>query len=167
MADEIEIDPAETIAVGAVGPPGGRAFFIQAAGPYRRVTLLVEKVQVQALAERTLELLAGGQDVVPEPIAELEEPVIPDWRAGQMGLGLDPDRGAVVLVAQEAPEDPEADEETLATVRIWLRPGQAMAFSARGLELVAAGRPLCPVCGLPMEPEGHVCPRKNGKSPIF
>jgi uncharacterized repeat protein (TIGR03847 family) len=48
-----------------------------------------------------------------------------------------------------------------------VRPAQMLAFAAKSLELVASGRPLCPVCGLPIDPEGHLCPRKNGKSPVF
>ena len=167
MAEEIEIDPVDTIALGTVGPPGHRAFYIQAQGTYRRLTMLVEKVQVQALAERALELLAGEEDLLAEPAADLVEPVLPDWRAGQMGLGFDPDRHIVVLVAQEAPEADDVPEDALTTARLWLRPGQVMGLSTRGMELVAGGRPICPVCGLPMDPEGHLCPRKNGKSPIF
>ncbi len=169
MAREIEFDPVETLAVGVVGEPGERAFYIEARDGYRSLTMLVEKVQVQALAERAVELLQG-EDVGPEEgAAELGQPVVPDWRAGQLGLGLDPDRKMIVLVAQESAgdDDEEANAETLATARVWVRPAQMAAFSVRALELVSAGRPLCPVCGLPMDPEGHLCPRKNGKSPIF
>ncbi len=167
MADEIELDPTEEIAVGTVGPSGQRAFYIQARGRYRTLTMLVEKTQVQALAERAASLL-DDQDTGPEEApGDLVEPVEPDWRAGQLGLGFDEDRRQLVLVAQEAAEDEDAEEESLTTARIWMRPEQALAFSTRGLELVSKGRPLCPVCGLPMDPEGHLCPRKNGKSPVF
>jgi uncharacterized repeat protein (TIGR03847 family) len=169
MAEEIELDPTEVIAVGAVGVPGQRAFYIRAQGPYRTLTMLVEKTQVQALAERAMSLLED-QELAPEEEPEdLAEPVQPDWRAGQLGLGLDPDRRMALLVAQEAPdtEDEDVDPETLATARMWLRLPQLAAFSRRGLELVNAGRPLCAMCGLPMDPAGHLCPRKNGKSPVF
>ncbi|MDQ6747636.1 MAG: DUF3090 family protein [Candidatus Dormibacteraeota bacterium] len=169
MADEIELDPTEEIAVGTVGPSGQRAFYIQARGRYRTLTMLVEKTQVQALAERAASLL-DDQDTGPEEApGDLVEPVEPDWRAGQLGLGLDPDRRMALLVAQEAPgaEDEDADPETLATARLWLRLPQLAAFSRRGLELVNAGRPLCAMCGLPIDPSGHLCPRKNGKSPVF
>jgi uncharacterized repeat protein (TIGR03847 family) len=167
MAEEIEIDPAESIAVGTVGPAGQRAFYIQARSVYRTLTMLVEKVQVQALAERAVAMLEG-QDLGPEEApSELEEPVEADWRAGQLGLGLDEERKLLVLVAQQLSEDEEADEDSVITARIWIRPQQARALATRGLELVTKGRPLCPVCGLPMDPEGHLCPRKNGKSPVF
>ncbi|HEV3234301.1 MAG TPA: DUF3090 family protein [Candidatus Dormibacteraeota bacterium] len=167
MAEDIEIDPAESVAVGTVGPPGQRAFYIQARSMYRTLTMLVEKVQVQALAERAVEMLQGQELGPEEKPAELQEPVQPDWRAAQLGLGVDEERKMIVLVAQEAPEDEDAEEDAVATARVWMRPEQALALSARGLELVAKGRPLCPICGLPMDPEGHLCPRKNGKSPVF
>jgi uncharacterized repeat protein (TIGR03847 family) len=75
----------------------------------------------------------------------------------------------IVIVAQESSEedDEEADPDNLATARVWVRPAQMLAFAAKGLELVGSGRPFCPVCGLPIDPKGHLCPRKNGKSPVF
>jgi uncharacterized repeat protein (TIGR03847 family) len=167
MGDEIDFDPADSVAVGTVGPAGQRAFYIQARSGFRSLTLLVEKVQVQALAERTLELLQDQGVGEAEQPADLEEPVEPDWRAGQIGLGLEEDRKMVVLVAREAPADEDTDEDSLTTARLWMRPEQAMALSTRGMELVSQGRPLCAVCGLPIDPEGHLCPRKNGKSPVF
>jgi uncharacterized repeat protein (TIGR03847 family) len=169
MADEIELDPTDEIAVGTIGPSGQRAFYIQARGRYRALTMLVEKSQVQALAERAASLLEDEEAGPEEEARDLVEPVQPDWRAGQLGLGLDPERHLALLVAQEAPppEDDDADPETLATARLWLRLPQLAALSKRGMELVNAGRPLCAMCGLPIDPSGHLCPRKNGKSPVF
>jgi uncharacterized repeat protein (TIGR03847 family) len=167
MAEETEFDPADRVAVGTVGPAGKRAFFIQVANPLKTLTMLVEKVQVRALSERVLEILEDHDTGRPEAPADLDPPIDPDWRAGQMGIGMDEERRMLVLVAQEAPEDEETDPATLDTLRAWARPAQMLAFAHRGLELCNAGRPLCPLCGLPMEPEGHHCPRKNGKSPVF
>ena len=39
---------------------------------------------------------------------------------------------------------------------------QARAFARRAAGVVAAGRPPCPFCGGPLDPEGHICPRSNG-----
>ncbi|MEA2645821.1 MAG: hypothetical protein QOE92_904 [Chloroflexota bacterium] len=170
MAHEIDFDPADAVAVGTVGPSGQRAFYIQARSGLRTLTMLVEKVQVQALAERAASLLEDQEAGEVEAPDDLVEPVEPDWRAGQLGLGMDSDRGLVVMVAQEAPPDDadeEPDEDSLTTARMWMRPGQMRAWSERAMELVAAGRPLCALCGLPIDPEGHLCPRKNGKSPVF
>jgi uncharacterized repeat protein (TIGR03847 family) len=167
VATEIEFDPVDSFAVGVVGEPGHRAFYIEARASARSLTMLVEKVQVQALAERAVELLQGEDSGPEEAPAKLSQPVQPDWRAGQLGLGLDPDRKMIVVVAQESAEDEDIDPETLATARLWVRPAQMLAFAAQGLELVSGGRPLCALCGLPIDPEGHLCPRKNGKSPVF
>jgi len=169
MPQEIEIDPVEHVAVGTIGGPGQRAFYIQARGAYRQLTLLVEKAQVQALAERAMTILEDQKVGSEEEPEDLVEPVEPDWRAGQLGLGLDPDRKLALMVAQEAPQpdDEEVAPETLSTARLWLRPAQLAALGRRGLELVNAGRPLCALCGLPLDPSGHLCPRKNGKSPVF
>jgi len=170
VAPEIEFDPVDSIAVGAVGPPGKRAFYIQARSGALQLTMLVEKLQVAALAQRTIELLAGQKVEASEEPKPLDEPVEADWRVGELGLGMDSEANRFVLVAREAAaadQESDADQEQLATARLWLRPAQMLAFAARGLELVRAGRPLCQICGLPMDPEGHLCPRKNGKSPIF
>ncbi|MFN2462639.1 MAG: DUF3090 family protein [Candidatus Dormibacteria bacterium] len=171
MPEEVELDPTNRIAVGTVGEPGRRAFFIQAEGSYQNLTMLVEKVQVQALAERALAILEDQHGLPDEEPEDLVPPVEADWRAGQLGLGFDPDRRLALLVAQEAPatddEDEDVDTERLSTARLWLRPSQLAALGRRGLELVNQGRPLCAICGLPVDPAGHLCPRKNGKSPVF
>jgi uncharacterized repeat protein (TIGR03847 family) len=166
MAEEIEIDPTHALSVGTVGEPGHREFYIRARGTYRTLTMLVEKAQVAALCERAGVLLEG-RDAAGARAEPFTEPADPDWRAGQMGLGLDPDRDLVVLVAQAAPETEDEDPDSLPTLRAWIKPAQMLAFAAEGVGLVAGGRPVCPICGLPMDPEGHVCPRKNGKSPVF
>jgi uncharacterized repeat protein (TIGR03847 family) len=41
---------------------------------------------------------------------------------------------------------------------------QARAMAARGSAAVESGRPPCPLCGGPLDPSGHVCPRLNGHS---
>ena len=172
MAREFEFDPVDDLAVGTVGPVGQRAFYIQASDAFKRLTMLVEKFQVQAMAVRAVELLRE-EALEAEDAQDLREPVEPDFRAGEIGLGLDGDRHMVVLVAREASgreedaEEEAAEAEDLSSARLWIRPAQMLGFAARALELVGQGRPLCPVCGLPMDPEGHACPRRNGKSPVF
>jgi uncharacterized repeat protein (TIGR03847 family) len=42
---------------------------------------------------------------------------------------------------------------------------QAAALAERGEELVTAGRPRCPLCGSPLDPDGHACPKTNGHGP--
>ncbi len=169
---------------GAVGQPGSRTFYLQAREGTRLVTVLIEKVQVAVLAERLAALLAEvrgrGADVPDEASpaeidrAPLDEPLVETFRVGTMAIVWDGDDESIVVEAREVTESEEeaeeeeesaeemADESESDLVRVHLEPRQALAFAARALEVVAAGRPPCPFCGQPLNPEGHLCPRRNG-----
>lgn len=180
-------DPPERFVAGTVGPPGQRTFFLQAREGARVVSVSLEKQQVQVLAERLDEMLdevmqsqsSGGGVVVPavapleltddEP---LEQPIEEEFRAGTMTLSWDPEARRVVVevypfseAAVVAPdqvgedlEEPEPEEILL----VKLSPGAARAFVQRAERVIEAGRPDCPFCGEPMDPEGHLCVRANG-----
>lgn len=164
---------------GTVGQPGNRTFYIQAAHDDRVVSVVLEKQQVAVLAERIGALLLEvnrrfGTPVPPEP-AEVEDlnplimPVDAEFRVGTMGLGWDSEAQTVV-VELLAVTDAEFDasvvlddtDEGPDAVRVFLTPVQAREFAARSELVVAAGRAPCPLCGLPLAPEGHVCIRTNG-----
>ena len=188
---------------GTVGQPGNRTFFLQARKGSALVSVVLEKVQVQVLAERLALLIAeiarrGAQ--VPEALAPsdddtapLGEPLAEAFRVGTMTLGWDPEREQVVIEAraqEEADEDDDdepddaddaddeddededdeppsleiddSDPDGPDLVRVRLTPLAARAFVERSLRTVAAGRPPCPFCGQPLDPTGHICPRKNG-----
>jgi uncharacterized repeat protein (TIGR03847 family) len=167
---------------GAIGQAGSRTFYLQARDAGRLVSVLLEKVQVTLLAERLAELLAEvrqrGASVPDEPAASevdsapLEEPIDELYRVGTMAIVWDGEEETILVEAREITEqdeEPEAaeraddDEESESdVVRVRLRPAQALAFSQRALEVVAAGRPPCPFCGQPLNPEGHICARRNG-----
>jgi uncharacterized repeat protein (TIGR03847 family) len=53
-------------------------------------------------------------------------------------------------------------EDGPGVLRVRITPAEARAFSQRALQVVAQGRPACPLCGLPLDAEGHICPRQNG-----
>ncbi|WP_042417427.1 DUF3090 domain-containing protein [Streptacidiphilus anmyonensis] len=177
-------DPPERFVAGTVGEPGHRAFYLQASARGRITTVLLEKGQVAALAERVDELLdevvrrSGGSTSVPAMAppemmdsAPLDSPVEEEFRVGTMALAWDDTVQLLVVEAQEVVEgEDEADEPTLfedeedgpSLLRVRLNGAMARVFAKRALELVAAGRPPCPFCSLPLDPEGHVCPRQNG-----
>jgi len=172
-----ELNPVDYLVPGAEGEPGKRTFYLQARKGHRLITLVCEKEHVAALAvaaERLLLALAGGDaDAVVEPDATamsmaLEYPLEPLFRVGQINLGYDQVKKRVVIIAYEsleAPEDEsgtEGSEPTPSAVHLWVTPAQMRAFGLRGHELVAAGRPICAMCGQPIDPEGHFCPRRNG-----
>ena len=91
---------------------------------------------------------------------ELAEPVDPVFRIGQLGLGYDQASKLLVMVAYELPE--EENPATVNVVRFWATPEQMRKLARHAAVLIAAGRPLCVLCGRPIDPEGHFCPKRNG-----
>jgi uncharacterized repeat protein (TIGR03847 family) len=87
-----------------------------------------------------------------------------------MGLAWDGETAKVVVEAlapAEGEDSPEVEpltetEEGPPALRVLLTAEMARAFIQRAQRVVAAGRPPCPLCALPLDPEGHICPRQNG-----
>ena len=177
----IEFDPPDRFLAGALGAPEQRTFFLQASRGREVVSVALEKVQVAALAERLAALLAELQrrgldvpveaGVPPRDPAPLHEPVVELFRAGTLTLAWDGAGHRIVIEAREATEGDEADEadeisddasEGPDLVRVRITLSDALAFAEGAAQVVAAGRPPCPLCGLPLNPEGHICPRRNG-----
>ncbi len=174
-------DPPERFVAGTVGQPGDRTFYLQASAAGRTVSVALEKVQVQVLADRLEELLdtvrrttdADVPAVAPrelEDTAPLDAPVEEEFRVGTMGLAWETDGERLVVEALAQPTDDEQaaveplseSEEGPDVLRVRLTAEMARAFITRALRVVAAGRPPCPLCNLPLDPEGHICPRQNG-----
>lgn len=165
-----DLNPVERITTDAIGEPGSRVFYLQARKGRQLVTVICEKEHVAALAmavdQILLSLADGDEDAVvdPDPALEnnmdLEYPLDPVFRTGRVNLGYDQDTELLVVIAYEIM--PEEDETPPSVARFWATPAQMRAFSIRGQEVVAAGRPTCAMCGEPIDPEGHFCPRKNG-----
>ena len=164
-----ELDPVEAIAVAAVGDPGQRRFFLLASGLGRTLTLACEKAQIQALLVRLHQMIESQGIAAAERAAESShlQPGEPEWRVGEMGLGYHEARQMFVLVASEAPATEEGTADDVPSIRFWLSHQQVVDFSKQAETVLTAGRPLCPRCGLPMDPSGHPCPVSNGARPIF
>jgi uncharacterized repeat protein (TIGR03847 family) len=161
-----EIDAPDHFTTGAVGPPGQRVFYLQSREGGRLVTLKVEKEHVRALAEYLAGLLARvkGAPAGPRGGTELLEPLEAVWDVGTLAVGYDESQDRVVVEASELLESQEegAPEPEPAMARFRITRAQAAAFVERASELMKAGRPDCPICSRPIDPEGHVCPRSNG-----
>ena len=171
-----ELDPVDRIAVAAVGEPGQRQFFLLAIGSGRQLTLACEKSQIQALIVRLHQMLeAQGIEALENTAASVGfEPGEPEWHVAEMGLGYHEARHMFVLVASQGGAGEEGEAGTAAaanddapSVRFWLSHEQVIAFSKQAETVLTGGRPLCPRCGLPMDPAGHPCPVSNGARPIF
>lgn len=174
-----EFREPERFIAGTVGQPGDRTFFLQVASGAQVLSVQIEKQQVLILADRLGYLLDEvarrfGTDVPPEAgdvadTSPLEMPIDAEFHVGSMGLGWDADADAVVVELLAVTEEP-IDEAVILddtaegpdTVRIFLTAEAAREFSARSMRVVAAGRPLCPLCNQPLDPGGHICARSNG-----
>ncbi|HEV2086901.1 MAG TPA: DUF3090 domain-containing protein [Cryptosporangiaceae bacterium] len=167
----------ERFVAGTVGEPGDRTFYLQASGSGRTVSVALEKVQVALLAERLAELLDEahrqlgaevGDEIPPEAVdtEPLQAPVEEEFRVGTLALAWDSDDATVLIEATAVPpEDTEGEEppeDDLDVLRVRITPTETRAFVARAERIVAAGRPPCPLCGLPLDADGHICPRHNG-----
>ncbi len=165
-----DLNPVERLTADAIGEPGKRVFYLQGRKGRHLVTLICEKEHVAALCvaidQVLLALADGDADTVVEADPairtgmELEYPLEPAFRVGEMNLGYDQVSDRLVIVAHELLE--EGDDSTPSVARFWATPAQMRAFSIHGQQVVAAGRPRCSMCGEPIDPEGHFCPRKNG-----
>lgn len=165
-----ELDPVDQISVAALGQPGQRRFFLLARGSGRTLTLSCEKSQIQALIARLHQMLEA-QGIERAESAELESPSgapgEPEWQVGEMGLGYHEARQMFVLVASQAEVEGAETDPDRTSVRFWLSHDQVVRFSSQAEKVLSAGRPVCPRCGLPMDPAGHPCPVMNGARPIF
>jgi uncharacterized repeat protein (TIGR03847 family) len=172
-------DTPDRFVAGTVGAPGNRTFFLQARDGSRIVSVALEKVQVAALAQRLGDLLEelerrgveGAEDLpgITGDTAALDEPINEAFRVGTLSIGWDTGEELIVLEAREMTEDEEDegepfsdDEEGPDLVQVRISPAYAREFIARAQRVVAAGRPPCPLCGQPLDPQGHLCPRRNG-----
>jgi uncharacterized repeat protein (TIGR03847 family) len=170
-------DNPDRFVAGTVGEPGNRTFFLQARDGSRIVSVALEKVQVAALSQRLAELLeeleqrgVEGAEEIEGAVGDtgaLDEPINEAFRVGTLSLGWDTADDLVLVEAREitdedAEEDDEDDEEGPDLVRVRLTPAECRRFVARAVRVLAAGRPPCPLCGQPLDPQGHLCPRRNG-----
>jgi len=162
VSETLDLGDLDRFTVGAVGEVGRRVFLLQCANASVSLTVKVEKQQVAVLAEYLVRLLSDLEhpEDVPNDM-ELDDAIEPRWVVGTLGVSYDENSDRIVLVAEElVAEGEDGDVARCAITR-----AQAAAFAIRATSLVEAGRPPCPMCGLPLDPAGHECPRTNGHRP--
>ena len=176
-----EFDWPDRVVVGTVGLPGSRTFYLQVRAGARIVSIALEKQQSALLAEKVDEILdqlitfEGNPFSIPTttPVElvdndPLEQPVAEEFRTGALSLGWDPSTVQVVIEAYpliDADEDDDEDDDDDAPdlveieqmLLVRLPVGTARAFAKRTREVVGAGRPMCPLCGYPVDADGHTC----------
>jgi uncharacterized repeat protein (TIGR03847 family) len=185
----LEFREPDRFAAGAIGQPGQRTFFLQAVSGRRIASVVLEKVQVALLADRIAAILAELRDreVTGAPAEDadelpndddrpLDEPIGEAFRVASLTISWDGEASDITVEARSGYGDEETDEdedddpdeipddapEGPDVLRVRLDGASAMGFARRAARVVAAGRPPCPFCGEPLNPEGHVCVRTNG-----
>lgn len=172
MSSSFEMSGVDRFTAGTVGEPGSRIFYLQAVAASQVVTLRLEKAQVAAMSQHLAEMLVDLPTPAPADIPddlELVEPVVAEWVVGQIGVVFDTESDRLLVQAEEVGELDEEGElledPDRGTARFALTRGQVAGFVLRAAGLVASGRLPCPLCGRPLDPEGHVCIKTNGHKP--
>jgi uncharacterized repeat protein (TIGR03847 family) len=168
---EIEQTP-DVFTTDYIGEPGQRTFFLQSQVGGEPTSFLLEKGQVQVLADRMRDvlLMIDAEDTIKSAVPSRDpglqplEPVEPEWRVGNMGLAYDETDDRVVVLLEEVQAEDDPDPEA-GSARVLLRRDQARSFLLHAFAIVDEGRPICQLCGLPMDPAGHKCPASNGHHP--
>lgn len=181
---EFDFDPVDEITVGVEGEPGSRVFFLEGRQGSNQCTVMVEKIQLQELGGQLLQMLEPPplrSGPAPDPLTRPGDP--PGWRVGNIQLSLDEEGGLCTLLLEERRQLPpvegeedlaaleeideleavtEDDHPELRAARLVATVAQVRALAERALEVIEGGRAICPLCHLPINPQGHVCPASNG-----
>ncbi len=172
-----DLNPVQQIVADAVGEPGKRTFFLQARTGSEVVSLVLEKQEVNSLAVSVLQLLEELENQHPDlPAASAREvklsaetPVEPAFRVGELSIGYDESDDMIWLIAKalvvnEEGQVVDPDDEAVPAVRFVVSRELMRAMSEHALEVIAQGRPICPLCGKPIDRTGHFCPRSDGQA---
>ncbi len=145
--------------MGTIGEPGKRVFLLQARYLDDFVTLKVEKSQVAALAHHLGEILQGlsRPGHLEEP-SQILTPYEIAWSVVSISISYDENDDRIYLLFEEH----QAGDAEPSSLQIALSREQAAVIAIQSASLVAAGRPLCPLCGFPLDADGHACPKTNG-----
>jgi uncharacterized repeat protein (TIGR03847 family) len=167
----------DRVVIGTVGVPGARTFYLQVRTGTQIVSVALEKQQSALLAEKIDEILdqlitvEGNRFSVPTrtPVELVDndplEAVQEQFRTGAMSLGWDPTTAQVVIEAYPITDVDAGDngesldqdgDEVPEMLLVRMPVGTARAFAKRTREVVDAGRPICPLCGYPVD-AGHIC----------
>ena len=177
MSTAFDFGEPDHVTAGAIGEPGQRVFYLQARQAGEVVSLRLEKQQVAALCDYLAGILADLAPVTEELPSDLDliEPVLAEWVVGALAVAYEEVDDRIVLVAEELvlePEEGEGDDDTddgpdlfdddvPSTARFRMTRAQVLAMVRHAATVVTAGRATCRICGRPMDPAGHLCPRNN------
>lgn len=171
---KINFSPATVLRVNAIGQPGERTFYVQVGDETQVITLLVEKVQVQALVEGIQGFLLELRERIPdlsevsgdydEAEMRLQLPIDPLFRVGEMSIGYDVDTDRIVLALMElvVPDEEEGEDQPRAEAQFWCERSQVLKFASWAKVLLGRGRPAWSAPEEPTLPMGRFSSRNNG-----
>ena len=175
---DYELNTCIRLTTDAIGKPGQRTFFLQGETDTETITLIFEKIQLQSLIVAIIkffeDLHQKYPDLSPENGEFFEEkmritpPVDPLFRIGEFSLSYDKTLDQICIISKEIvfqekdPSIPFEGQIDGRTVKFWATRDQFIQLVNWGVELIQRGRPICPLCNEPINPEGHLCPKKNG-----
>jgi uncharacterized repeat protein (TIGR03847 family) len=150
----------------AIGEPGQRVFRLRVMSKDESASLWLEKEQLAALTLAFRHLLEQTDEppeaeLAPMPASQPfpERPQV-ELKLGRLGIGYDEDLRMVTIFAYATEEAEDAPPTFACQVSL----NQCAAFAERAEETISAGRPICVLCGAPIEKDGHKCHRRNGHS---
>lgn len=175
MQFQHDLNPVDTIVADAVGEPGQRTFFLQGRTGRQLVSVTLEKQEVNNLAVSVMQLLEELEERFPDlppasrsnKVLRAEPPVESVFRVSQLILGYDESEDMIWVIAKalmidESGSIVDPEDEQVPAVRFVATRAQMRALSEHAIEVVASGRPTCPLCGRPIDRQGHFCPRTDG-----
>lgn len=157
-----------SIAAEAIGEPGKRTFKLTLHAGAATAIVWLEKEQLSQLGTRLQEIIATLSDEERSQSGDAPEPewndriTNLDFKAAKLALGYDSGSGNFLLLAHNM----EEEDDRTATISCWISLNQGEDLGEEALRVCAAGRPQCPLCSRPIDPDGHMCPRANGHAPL-
>lgn len=161
---------AELLEPEAIGEPGERVFRLRVMSGTENASLWLEKEQLAALTLAMRQLLEQADEE--DEASEKPETVAPnrpfpteaeiDFKLGRLGIGYDERRRMVTIFAYAM----DVDEDAPPTFACQVSLDQCVAFAERAESTINAGRPICILCGVAIENDGHKCLRRNGHSKL-
>ena len=162
------LGPLSSIDAETFGEPGRRTFRLVLKAGAANISVWLEK---ELLLQLGVSLQEGMRRLSAEDRAATSSSTRPEWsgeefslefKARQMMLKYETSGNAFYLEAQEGEEEERENDREGTSVSCGITISQSVTLAEEALRICAAGRPPCFLCGLPIDPGGHVCPRANG-----
>ncbi len=177
MARRKYLGLAEVVQPITYGEPGKRTFNVTAESERGSGTVWLEKEQLYSIAESlgSALILIDAAPAPSDDAGEFDESDEGEpgshieFKAWQIALQYDERRRVFVFAAAgpdpDVPERERGDDPDALMLHFAFSHEQASELAAKGMEIVAAGRPICPYCSNAIDQgESHLCHRRNGHS---